>query len=145
MSMYISILEAILIESLKSNRMDEETILHHLRNDDAEALNNFDDTLDYGYLLEVYRTDPEAIEHAIVASYRIRFVTRGGLTNLLRLKFDLLEERDFELGQAEFIFPSISHTLLDEIAELLSANWKVEKLEQVNDTHCKARIYVPTI
>lgn len=125
MTVKISLWEAYLIETLRSNGMPTVELIDHLKQENKQALTAFDDTFDYSELVDIYKEDPNRIEQAINLGYQVKFVTQPGVKRLLQLKFGFEEGKDFNLENNIFVNLRLTEEQLTIFKQILSPNWEI--------------------
>lgn len=135
---------AFMVETLFAKGMSVETLLHNLKNKDAETLNAYDQTFDYNDLVQAATQSPDQIEKAIQSGYTIKFVSNFGIKRLLHLKYGLEEGTDYKMAEARFDDLYVSETQLQEFKAMLSPNWKLFS-EKNNDRYAVTIIHATQV
>lgn len=136
MTVRISMWEAYLIETIHSKGMPNSEVLTHVKNGDSEALNSFDDTFDYGDLVEAYKKDSATIEEALLSGYKVKFVTKPGVKRLIGLKFGFEEGVDYQIIDDKFVNLRFNQDQLANFETMLSPNWQIiHKDNEDSDKH----------
>ncbi|WP_152657842.1 hypothetical protein [Oceanobacillus sp. CFH 90083] len=123
----ISQMEAYIIETLRTNGITNEEIIHDVKVKDVSKWKQIHEKFDFEQLITLAEKDFESFEKAINEGYAVKFVTVGGLERLLRLKFQKEPGKAYqklETGAKELDLDEVS---LQELKQMLSINWKVEK------------------
>ena len=131
----ISMMDAYMIESLRSNGILNEQIVNTLENKNIEAWENITPKFDYQELIELYHQDTTAFKSALQEGYTIKFLTMNGLKNLLKMKYDKIAERDYLITDNGIQQLKINEGDLQSLQQLLSINWKLkESLNTIDST-----------
>lgn len=125
--MAISMMEAYMIELLKNHPYTFEQVKHYIENDELHILTDTYN-IDAASLKVLLNENKQEMEQAFAGDYQVKFVTINGLKNLLRMRFQINEDR-YELlpegnGLKDLQVDSITEQL---IRGMLSSNWKVER------------------
>lgn len=125
--MAISMMEAYMIELLKNHPYTFEQVKHYIENDELHILTDTYN-IDAASLKVLLNENKQEMEQAFAGDYQVKFVTINGLKNLLRMRFQINEDR-YELlpegnGLQDLQVDSITEQL---IRGMLSSNWKVER------------------
>ncbi|SES66016.1 hypothetical protein SAMN05216389_101290 [Oceanobacillus limi] len=142
MTTAISLWETYMIETLIAKGMARETLITTIKNEDVEALNNFDDSFDYADLIEASKKAPGNIEQAIESGYTIKYVSKFGIKRLLGLKFSLQEGTDYQMEDATFYNVRVTEDQLSTLKQMLANHWKVEHVRTDEDDHFVHIIHV---
>ncbi|MFC7366501.1 MULTISPECIES: hypothetical protein [Bhargavaea] len=121
----LSLMEAYMVESLRSKGISNEELFALVEQGDAEGLKEIEPRFDYGELVEAAQMDLEAFRSALLDSYEVRFVTFNGLKNLLRMRFGKEEERDYTLTETGIQGLQLTSHEREQLNDMLSANWQV--------------------
>jgi hypothetical protein len=116
--MYISMMEAYYVESLKKQGLTNNDIVSQLttvvENEEVDALK------------ALYERDQHQLEKAFNGQYKISFVTLNGLRNLLMLKFDIPLDSYRTEANGIYHLP-ISLEVEEQIRSFISINWTVKR------------------
>ncbi|WP_163102493.1 hypothetical protein [Peribacillus alkalitolerans] len=128
----ISVHVALLLETVKSNGLTNDEIMRLLEERDysrfhevLEGLSEWADLADY------YHWNKDEFKKIVNDGYKIKFLTKGGLRTLLRVKYGLNPNEDYEDGVDYFHDVKLSTKELESLCDNLSLNWSV--IELVND------------
>ena len=124
----INLMDAIMIETVRSNGISNEELIEKALNKDVDDLKNLSTDFDFERLIELAENE-EIFKSIIHDGYQVSFVTRNGLKNLLKLKFQITEG-DYEQIENGYLNLEIHEDTLDSIRELISANWKIREIER---------------
>lgn len=122
----VSLMVAYLIESPLAKGMERQTLLEYVQQEKAAELNDFVRRFEYNDLIEAYKENPENITSAIQSGYQVKFVTLGGVKNLLGMKFALEEEKDFEATKDSVLNIPLTKNQFAIVREMLSSNWELQ-------------------
>lgn len=116
--MYISMMEAYQVESLKKHGLTYNDIVNQLttvvENEEVHSLNS------------LYNRDPHVLQLAFNGQYKVSFVTLGGLRNLLMLRFDIPLDSYRTEANGIYHLP-ISLEVEEQIRSFISINWTVKR------------------
>ena len=130
----ISLMDAYLIETLRSNGVSNEEILAGIEASNVEVWQELHKHFDFQELVKFANEDMERFQAILSQGYRVKFVTFNGLKNLLRLRFGKEQDKDYELKEK-----GISNLVLDQeqlmrVKQMLSENWVIEETTNANET-----------
>jgi len=119
----ITLMEAYLIETLRSEKISDEEILEKTENRQAESFRHLHEKFDFTnlYLLA------DRLESILKNGYQITFVTFPGLVNLIQLKYDKVKDEDFKAEQCTITGLQLAEAETEDLKTWLSPNWRVEK------------------
>ncbi|MEK5080438.1 hypothetical protein MKX73_16065 [Solibacillus sp. FSL W7-1436] len=125
--MAISMMEAYMIELLKTHPYTFEQVKHYIENDELHLLTDTDD-INPESLKILLNENAEEMEQAFAGNYEVKFVTINGLKNLLRMRFQITDDQYELLPEGN----GLQSLQIDPITEqqirgMLSSNWKVER------------------
>jgi len=131
----ITLMDAYLIETLRSNGVSNDELLNQIRQQDISPWEKVKPNFDFTGLINLYEQDPKAFASILSDGYTVKFITMNGLKNLLKMKFDKIEERDFQLTDN-----GVSHLKVDEVIypalkQMLSKNWIIHELPEHDSSH----------
>lgn len=123
----ITLMEAYLIETLRSAGISEEEILSKFHSRKLEDFQHIREDFDFTLLYPLSDRGDDVLEVILQEGYEIKFLTIHGLINMLQLKFHKVEDEDYERN--DFV---LSKLLLNDeetriLQQLLSPNWQMEK------------------
>ena len=121
--MQLSLMEAYIIESLKTKFIYEE-VEQQLAKGDLSAFTDLN--FDLSLLQQLFETNPDGLKEAYTHSYSVKFLTINGLKNILRLRFGITEE-NYELREFGVYGVKVDADTEKEIASILSSNWKITR------------------
>ncbi len=119
-------MEAVLLESLRSNGVSNQELLNNL---DGRSWEETFST-EYEALLNIYSQDKQQFIELLENGYSVKFITFNGLKNLLKMKFNKLEEQDYKIVDNTFELLELNPQQLSTLRQLLSINWTVEEHER---------------
>lgn len=125
----ISLMEAYLIETLRSNGVSNQELIEQ---QNVEDWNQYHESFDFQLLIQLKERDPIAFQKVIEDGYQVKFVTFNGLKNLLKMKFNRVENIDYQSMEKGIYNLRLNDIELKQIKNLLSKNWVVheEKVDQ---------------
>lgn len=125
---HISLMDAYLIETVRSNGISNEEIIEKTLNNDLNDLKEKFPKLNLERLVELAE-DEEAFKSIIEDSYKVKFVTMNGLKNILKLKF-LIDESRYHQIENGILDLEINEDQLTGIKQFLSGNWQIREVER---------------
>ncbi|MGG0179055.1 hypothetical protein [Gottfriedia acidiceleris] len=137
----IAINNAIMIESLRSAGVENIQLINAVKEENFEFLNQYGNGFpDWETLIKLYKNDEENFNKIINDGYQIKFLTKGSLMTLLRYKFGIEVEKDYEdMGTAiQGIY--LSEEAINLIKYTLAANWSLSTYVDEKDGLKKVRI-----
>ena len=137
----IAINNAIMIESLRSAGVENIQLINAVKEENFEFLNQYGNGFpDWETLIKLYKNNEENFNKIINDGYQIKFLTKGSLMTLLRYKFGIEVEKDYEdMGTAiQGIY--LSEEAINLIKHTLAANWKLSTYADEKDGLKKVRI-----
>ncbi len=119
----ISLMDAYMIETLRSNGVSNEEIIGI--NDEAiEQWGSINKSFDFSGLKKL-ATNETAFSSILQEGYTIKFLTYNGLMNLLRIRFAKEPDRDFMKEEQGVKDLRVNDHQLATIQQMLSPNWTV--------------------
>src|SRR5699024_8246142 len=109
-----------LVESAVGRGMERHTLVEYVQQEKTGELNDFVRRFEYKDLIEAYKENPENIASAIQFGYQVKFVTLGGVKNLLGMKFALEEEKDFKATENSVLNIPLTQNQFAIVKEMLS-------------------------
>ncbi|WP_339228469.1 hypothetical protein NSQ77_01635 [Oceanobacillus sp. FSL K6-2867] len=123
----ISLMDAFIIETLRKNGVSNQEIIQHVERKDVARFRTYHASFDFNELIQLEeRLGTAEFQKVLSEGYSIKFVTYNGLKNLLFLKFDKIEDRDYELGDDGFSQLRLDEDQGEQLEKMLSGNWKIE-------------------
>lgn len=119
-------MEAVMLESLRSNGVSNQELLNNL---DGRSWEETFST-EYEALLNIYSQDKQQFIELLENGYSVKFITFNGLKNLLKMKFNKLEEQDYKIVDNTFELLELNPQQLSTLRQLLSINWVVDEHER---------------
>ncbi|MBO0993407.1 hypothetical protein [Bacillus sp. SD088] len=123
----ISLPIAYMIETLRSQGISDAEILNHIKRKDVTPWVHINERFDFNELIELADQDQEAFTSIIKDGYQIKFITIRGLQTLLKLKFQLIEGRDYQLTNKGIKKLHIKKDAWLQLKSLLSKNCLVQE------------------
>ncbi len=137
----IAINNAIMIESLRSAGVENIQLINAVKEENFEFLNQYGNGFpDWETLIKLYKNNEENFNKIVNDGYQIKFLTKGSLMTLLRYKFGIEVEKDYEdMGTAiQGIY--LSEEAINLINHTLAANWSLSTYVDEKDGLKKIRI-----
>ncbi|MFJ5769323.1 hypothetical protein [Psychrobacillus sp. NPDC093180] len=127
----ISLMDAYMIETLRSNGLSNEEMVALLEKKNISDLKQINTKFDFNNLINLYEQDKDTFKSVLQDGYTVKFLTMNGLKNLLQMKFDKDAEKDYEISDTGIQRLEIETHKLPALQQLLSINWIIE---EQNDT-----------
>ncbi|PFM78676.1 hypothetical protein COJ46_16660 [Bacillus sp. AFS077874] len=137
----IAINNAIMIESLRSAGVENIQLIDAVKEENFEFLNQYGNGFpNWETLINLYKNNEENFNKIVNDGYQIKFLTKGSLMTLLRYKFGIEVEKDYEdMGTAiQGIY--LSEEAINLIKHTLAANWNLSTYVDEKDGLKKVRI-----
>lgn len=122
----ITLMEAYLIEILRSNDVSKNDILQAVENKKVTKFQTYHKDFDFTLLYELQKD----LKDILIKGYQVKFLTLPGLKNLLRMKYDKEEGNDYETKETSLENLSLTKKELEDIKKWLSPNWSVIEKEE---------------
>ena len=137
----IAINNAIMIESLRSAGVENIQLINAVKEENFEFLNQYGNGFpNWETLINLYKNNEENFIKIVNDGYQIKFLTKGSLMTLLRYKFGIEVEKDYEdMGTAIQGF-HLSEEAINLIKHTLAANWSLSTYVDEKDGLKKVRI-----
>lgn len=121
-----------MIETLRNHNLSDDELLILLEKKDIAFSEKIKSNFDFDELLKLYERSPIAFKSILFGGYTIKFITINGLKNLLKIKFDKIDERDYKI-----LDNGISHLTIEEnsypiLKQMLSRNWMIQNVTEKN-------------
>lgn len=127
---HISLMDAYLIETVRSNGISNEELIQKTLNKDFDTWREVLPKLNTERLVELAE-DEETFKSIIEDGYKVKFVTMNGLKNLLKLKFQI-DESKYQQIENGILDIEISEDQLTGIKQFLSGNWNIHEVERTS-------------
>lgn len=128
----ISLMDAYLIETLRSNGITNEEIVSAVKVDHVEPWQELHKQFDFEELLKLAHNDIEQFQEILERGYQVKFVTFNGLRNLLRMRFDKEQDKDYELMEKGIRNLVLNHEQFVRVKQMISENWVLKEEENQN-------------
>lgn len=123
----ISLMDAYLIETLRTNDVSNEQILQ-INEASIEEWSRINENFDFTQLLPL-AADQSQFQSILNDGYTIKFLTYNGLMNMLRMRFGKEADEDFVKEEQGVSGLSVDSEQLSTIKQMLSSNWTVTQEE----------------
>lgn len=133
----ISMMDAYMIEALRSNNILDAEILTLLEKKDMSSLENIKPKFDFNELIKLYENDKSQFKSVLMDGYTVKFLTMNGLKNLLKTKFNKIPEQDYETSETGIHHLEIESHSFPALQQLLSINWVIEEHSVPNNDSSK--------
>ena len=88
---------------------------------------------DFNELVKLYNQNQNTFNSIILDGYTVKFVTMRGLQTLLKLRFDKISERDYQLTNKGITQLRIEEHQLTTLKQMLSRNWIISESGSQNN------------
>jgi len=129
----ITMMEAYRIEALRSNGILNDEIIVQLESKEVDFGDLVEPDMDFSGLISLYEQNPQTFKSILEDGYAVKFITMNGLQNLLKMKFDIIKDRDYELVEHGITQLSLDDTLYTALKQMLGKNCRIEELSKEND------------
>lgn len=117
---------ALMIEMIRMHDVTNEEITSMLNSGDAKSLEKYGEGIpDWQTLIDFYVQNKEKISAVINDDYQITFLTKGALKSLLRFKYRLEENINFEDNGQGLVHLKISPDALHSLKQRIAKNWTI--------------------
>ncbi|MBS4202437.1 hypothetical protein KHA93_22805 [Bacillus sp. FJAT-49732] len=118
----ISLPTAFMLETLRANGVTDEQILKQINKKDVSPWQKIDTTFDFQELVNLATNSEKDFESIITDGYSVKFMTINGLKNLLRLKFNKIQDQDYQQTEKGITDLILTEQELATIKQMLSKN-----------------------
>lgn len=122
----ITLMELYVIETLRANGIADEAILEKAQAGEVEEFAHYNEKFDFTILSDLAKAG--RLEKIITDGYEVTFLTFTGLVNILKLKYNKIEEKDFKVKDYTVSELQLADEELATLTQLLSPNWTLTKL-----------------
>lgn len=137
----IAINYAIMIERLRSEGVENKQLMTILKEENYDSLNQFGKGMpDWESLVKLFNQNEEDFGRILNEGYHIKFLTKGSLMTLLRLKYGIEVEKDYEDKGTAIEGIVLSQEAVNIVKNTLAPNWKLTTYVDEKDGLSKVRI-----
>ncbi|MEK0291542.1 hypothetical protein P5F77_13865 [Caldifermentibacillus hisashii] len=122
----ISLMDAYMLETLRRKGITNQQLLTEK---DFKVWNYLHESFDFSHLQSLREKDPTAFQTVVEEVYQVKFVTFKGLINLLKLKFQKVEEQDYQTTERGIRGLYLNDEERHQLTNLLSKNWTIQEEE----------------
>lgn len=141
----ISMMDAYMIEALRSNGISNEEIVAHLEKKDTSNWENIKPTFDFNELIKLFEQDTNGFKSALVDGYTVKFLTMNGLKSLLKMKFNKVAEKDYETSETGIHHLEIETKSFPDLQQILSINWIIEEHRDTDNDSSKKIVNIQIV
>jgi len=137
----IAINYAIMIERLRSEGVENSQLINKLKEENYEFLNQFGKGMpDWEALVNLFKQSEDDFQRILNEGYHIKFLTKGSLMTLLRLKYGIEVEKDYDDKGTAIEGIILSKEAIETVNNTLAPNWKLTTYIDEKDGLSKVRI-----
>lgn len=127
---------AIMIEMIRRSGTADFEMIHLLKNGNSKDFTPYGEGIpDWQTFIDFYRTHTEKLEKAIINGYTITFLTKNALKTLLKIKYDLVENVDYQDFDFYLDGLVLTKSQIEDLQNFISVNWKVIDKQSANEKH----------
>lgn len=127
---------ALMLEMIRAKGLSDEELISVITQQDAQYFEQFGKGKpDWETFLQFTKDNWERSEQAIREGYEIVFLTFNALKSLLKIKFNLDADVDYEVGEKDLRQVILAERDLKALKEMLSKNWTI--VEEAYDPETK--------
>jgi len=129
---------AIMIEELRKQGVSNDEMIGLLHKGDPKNFDKYGKGFpDWESFIGFYEKNQEHAVKAIEEEYCLTFLTKGSLQTLLRIKFDLQAESDYQVHEKYLDEVKLTTENFTLLKSLLAPNWVIDKefIEQEKGVH----------
>lgn len=141
----ISMMDAYMIEVLRSNGISNEEILDRLERKDSSDWENLKPKFDFNELIMLFEQDKNGFRSVLADGYTVKFLTMNGLKNLLKMKFNKIAGQDYEISDTGIHHLAIESQNFPALQQLLSINWVMEEHPVMNNDSTKKVVSIQVL
>lgn len=136
----ISLMDAYMIETIRGHEVSDQELLNQIDRKETSAWQELNPNFDFNELVKLADHDRVAFESIINNGYKVKFITLKGLQNLLQLKFNKMNERDYQLVDNGIRDLKIGERQCSELKQMLSNNWVMHVARNEHNSDSLVRI-----
>lgn len=137
----IAINYAIMIERLRSEGVENSQLITVLKEENYEFLNQFGKGMpDWEALVKLFNQSEDDFQRILNEGYHIKFLTKGSLMTLLRLKYGIEAEKNYDDKGTALEGIILANEAVETIKNTLAPNWKLTTYVDEKDGLSKVRI-----
>lgn len=117
---------ALMIEMIRAAGYSEDEMIAALKKGDHRRFEEIGEGIpDWETLIQYGKENWDKTEAAIRHGYEITFLTFGALRSLLRIKFNLLQEEDYQMADKHLENVKITAKDLESLKSVIAKNWTI--------------------
>lgn len=137
----IAINYAIMIERLRNEGVENSQLITILEEENYEFLNQLGKGMpDWETLISLFKQSEDDFKRILNEGYQIKFLTKGSLMTLIRLKYGIEVEKDYDDKGTAIEGMILSNEAVETIKNTLALNWKLTTYVDEKDGISKVRI-----
>ena len=122
---------ALMLEIIRESGRSNDEIIELLDQENSQLFNVFGEGIpDWQTLIDYYKKNQEIIKGMLYKEYEITFLTKGALKSLLRIKYRLAENIDFQDNGEILDNIRISSEHLDSLRIVIAKNWTIHEINK---------------
>lgn len=127
---------ALMIEMIRMHDVTNEEMISLLNSGNSKSFEKFGEGIpDWQTLIDFYQQNKEKISSVINDNYQITFLTKGALKSLLKFKYRLEEDKDFQDSGQHLYNVNISTDALNSLKLKIAKNWTIIDENKTNGQH----------
>lgn len=137
----IGINYAIMIERVRNAGVENNQFIQVLQEENIEFLSKIGNGMpDWETLTNLFKSNVDDFKKILEDGYQIKFLTKGSLMTLLRLKYGIEVEKDYEDKGTAIEGILLAEEAIEELKNTLANNWKLIPYVDKKDQLTKVRI-----
>lgn len=117
---------ALRLETIRAKGYSDEEIIALLERSGSTDLKRLiDPELDWREFAEFAALHPGTVRAAVAQGYRFKFITAGGIHNLLRIRFNLLSGPDYHFDGFRFSGLKLTRQDYDLLKNMIPEHWSL--------------------
>lgn len=122
-------MDAFLIETLRTNGVSNQKLLQQVEQGNVSEWESFQPQFDFTNLITLFQQDAHAFQSAVMDGYALKFVTIKGIQRLLKLKYGIMEKKNYQVVDKGLTGIHVKKEQLNELKHMLSQNWTIHESE----------------
>ncbi len=125
-----------MIEMIRRSGTTDRQMMDLLKKGDSKDFTPYGEGIpDWQTFIDFYRSHSERLERAILKGYTITFLTKNALKTLLKIKYGLEENIDYQVFDTYLDGLVLTSNEFEDLQKMMSINWKVIDKDSTNEKH----------